>query len=841
MSVEGSDFGDELQELFADALEMDPSRRASFLDERCAGRAGLRAEIESLIAAHERSDRFLHLATDPGTSERAPEGFRDERGRTVGQFRLLENIGEGGMGVVYRAERVDGEFTQLVAVKLIDLPLRNPDALRRFRAERQILATLNHPNIVTLVDAGVTGDGQAYLVMELVDGVPLTAYCTERRLSLTDRLLLFREVCGAVQDAHQHGAVHRDLKPANILVTRDGVPKILDFGVAKLTDASGEGERTKTGAPQPLTPNYASPEQVRGQPVTTVSDIYALGVLLYEVLTGVRPYDTAGKTVDEVLRIVGDEEPPRPSSRVRTSPPDDPRRLRGDLDAIVLKAISKDPGRRYASARELAEDITRHLSGRPVLAHEPSLGYVVAKLARRHRAAFLSAAVALVALLSGLGVSLWQMRVAMRERNRATERFNDVRQLAHALIFDIHDGVAPLPGSTPVRQQIVSEALTYLERLSRDPTSDDGLRLELAKGYHRIGDVQGHAGQANLGDSAGALRSYGKGAEILRPLVSGRAPVREAALELGALDLDAAAVASQSAARGEALQAAREAQAVAESLLRRDSTDEDARWLLGNAHFHLATALGPAESLPEWQRAADIYGRLLAEQPDDPKRQRNVALVQKYLGAYYEQRGDFAQAVVHHLQALKLDEQRLAEDPTSRQAQLDVAIDLSNVAFAHWQSGRLVEAAAGYERSLEIRGKLAETDPKDVYARGRVAYAHSRLGAVYSELGRHAEALQHAEAAVRIGESQAPINATYGDVFADYLRFLGEAHLRAGRVSAACASFRRSQALLVSLSVKGIPDSSDLAARIRNNAALLAEKLAACEPRAARAGDPRKP
>jgi non-specific serine/threonine protein kinase/serine/threonine-protein kinase len=840
MPAEDPDWGEELVELFADAVELDRSRRASFLDDRCAGRPRLRAEIESLIAAHERSDLFLDVPTDPGATDRGPEGFRDERGRTVGQFRLLENIGEGGMGVVYRAERVDGEFTQRVAVKLIDLPLRNPDALRRFRAERQILATLHHPNIVTLVDAGVTGDGRAYIVMELVDGVPITAYCAERRLSLTDRLLLFREVCGAVQDAHQHGFVHRDLKPANILVTGDGVPKILDFGVAKLTDPSGEGEGTLTGMPQPLTPNYASPEQVRGQPVTTVSDIYALGVLLYELLTGIRPYDTAGKTMEEVLRIVADEEPPRPSARLGTSLSDDARRLRGDIDAIVLKAISKDPGRRYASARELAEDITRHLSGRPVLAHEPSFGYVVAKLSRRHRAAFVSAAVALVALVSGLGVSLWQMRVAMTERNRATERFNDVRELAHAMIFEIHDGVTPLAGSTPVRQKIVSEALKYLERLSQDSSSDDGLRLELAKGYHRIGDVQGNTVQANLGDSGGALRSYRQGAELLRPLVSGPAPMREAALELGALDLAAAAVSSQSGAHGEALQAAREAQAIAESLLRSDPTDEDATRLLGNAHFQLAKALGREKKLPELERAAEIYSRLLATHPGDADLQRNVALVQKYLGSYYEERGDYAQAVVHHQQSQKLDERRLAADPTSRQAQLDVAIDLSNVAYAHWQTGRLVEAATGYERSLRMRERLAESDPKDAYARGRVAYAHSRVGAVHSELGRHGEALRHAQEAVRIGESQAAINATYAGLLADYLYQLGRAHLRAGRVPAACTYFRRAQALLAGL-VKGAPDASGPDERIRNVVALVTEGVAACEPRTEAAADPPKP
>ena len=282
------------------------------------------------------------------------------------------------MGVVYRAERVDGAFTQRVAVKLIDAPLRSPDTLRRFRAERQILATLNHPHIVTLLDGGVTDDGRAYLVMECVDGVPITAHCATHRLSLEDRLALFRALCAAVQNAHQHGIVHRDLKPANILVTAEGVPKVLDFGIAKLLDRPQEVDHTMTGAPLPLTPNYASPEQLRGLPVTTASDIYALGVLLYELVAGVRPYDTSNKAFEEILHTVVDREPRRPRAALaaKDAVPYDRRRLKGDLDAIVQKAMSREPERRYGSAQELSEDIDRHLGGQPILAVEASFGYV---------------------------------------------------------------------------------------------------------------------------------------------------------------------------------------------------------------------------------------------------------------------------------------------------------------------------------------------------------------------------------------------------------------------------------------------------------------------------------
>ena len=344
-------------------------------------------------------------------------------GRLVGAFRLVEPIGRGGMGVVYRAERVTSEFTQQAAVKLIEAPLQSPAMLRHFKTERQILAGLRHPHIVTLLDGGVSQDGFAYLAMEYVEGAPITAHAAAHALPLDERLRLMQRVCSAVQYAHQHGVVHRDLKPANILVTADGVPKVLDFGVAKLLDQSAPDGLETTAGPwrRALTPNYASPEQLRGLPVTTACDIYALGVLLYELLAGVRPYETAGKPLDEMLRIVTDVEPRRPSAAAADAAPDQRRALRGDLDAIVLKAMSKEPARRYASAQELSEDLRRYLERQPVVAREPSFGYVFAKAAQRHRAGFAAAAISIVALVAALGVSLWQ-RAPRRDRAQSRDR-----------------------------------------------------------------------------------------------------------------------------------------------------------------------------------------------------------------------------------------------------------------------------------------------------------------------------------------------------------------------------------------------------------------------------------
>ena len=433
-------------------------------------------------------------------------------GTHLGAYRLLEKIGEGGMGDVFRAERADGLFTQDVAIKVTHARIGGRESLR-LTSERQILASLHHPNIVRLLDVGAAPTGQAYLVMEKIDGAPVTAYCAQHALPLERRLRLFSTVCGAVQYAHQHAVVHRDLKPANILVGPGDVPKIVDFGIAKLIEVPDAAHGTVTEpAGAPLTPNYASPEQIRGLPVTTASDVYALGVILYELAAGVRPYDTEGQTLDRVMELVVQTDPPRPSAARRqdgAAPLPYPQaRLRGDLDAIILKALEKESARRYGSAGELASDIGRFLAGQPVLARAPSARYVLGRLAARHRSLAAVSSLALVAMLAVSSVALWQWQVARREQSRAENRFREVRQLANTLIFKVHDAVAPLAGSTAVRRTIVDEALAYLERLEAESRDDLGLRLELAAARRQIGGILGHAQQANLGDRDGAITQY---------------------------------------------------------------------------------------------------------------------------------------------------------------------------------------------------------------------------------------------------------------------------------------------------------------------------------------------
>ena len=793
------------ERIFSEGLQVRPADRAQWLELQCGARTDLRREVDSLFASHDSAGSFLDPEPATGDDAGLPE---DLTGVRVGAFRLTRPIGRGGMSVVYLAERIDGDFTQQVAAKIVDAPMHRPDVLRRFRAERQILASFAHPHIVSLLDAGVTSDDRAYLVMEFVEGRPITEYARDHRLPLHARVALLRDACAAVQYAHQHGVVHRDLKPANILVTEQGVLKVLDFGVAKLLDDStiATGDVTLVAGPRPLTPNYASPEQLRGLQVTTASDIYALGVLLFELVSGTRPYETAGKPLEEVLRIAIDSDVRRPSATIaKGSPvPYPAKSLRGDIDAIVLKAMARDPAERYASAQELSEDLGRFLLGQPVVARPPSVRYFLVKAARRHRAGFAAAAVSVVAIVVALAVSLWETRVAVTERDRARQRFNDARQLANALIFKIHDGVAPLPGSTPVRQMIVAEALTYLERLSHDPAGDDALRLDLARAYHRVGDVQGLPSVANLGDRAGARQSYERGLEVLRP-VRDPALAHDASVELVRLDLALASVLGSRDSKtrpriDEAMQAA-------DRLAQLSPADDSARRLLASTHFQLALTLTGPDALAEWKKTGEIFEALLTEQPDDADRQRNVALVQKYIANHYEAASDYASALPYYTRALALDEQRAAANPGNRLASFDVAVDLSSTGQTKRMLGRLDEAAADLERSLAIRADLAASDPKDVLARGKLAAAHVRLGFVYRDMGRLPEALSHFRAAVGIAEPLAAIGAEQRRLFAEYLESVALTEEQARDRTASCRSYRRVLQLATAL-VKDELDAS---------------------------------
>jgi tetratricopeptide (TPR) repeat protein len=391
--------------LFDAVLDLPAEEQIAFIDRASAGEPEIRAELLGLVRAYHHSESFLET---PAAQIAAPfldaaaelAGLVPER---IGAFRVVREIGRGGMGTVFLAERADGQFEQRVALKLIRHSA--PGLVRRFVGERRILALLEHPCIARLIDGGITAGGLPYFAMELVDGEPIDRYCDARELTLESRLELFATVCDAVSYAHQHLVIHRDLKPSNILVTASGQVKLLDFGIAKLLgpEASADATRTEFMA---MTPEFAAPEQVRGTSVSTATDVYSLGVLLYVLLTGARPYDLRGKSPTEIERIVCVDDPPRPSGRAHAPLR---RRLRGDLDLIALKALRKEPAQRYASVHELAEDVRRSLSGHPVQARRQTASYRALRFAKRH-AWGLAAVTAIVALLCVYAISMAAQR-----------------------------------------------------------------------------------------------------------------------------------------------------------------------------------------------------------------------------------------------------------------------------------------------------------------------------------------------------------------------------------------------------------------------------------------------
>ncbi|MET0622698.1 MAG: tetratricopeptide repeat protein [Pyrinomonadaceae bacterium] len=470
-----------VEELFNAALEVAPGERGKFLDEASAGAPELRREVESLLACESRAGGFLDapalaLSADFFDDERAG----DERaGQTLGHYRIIREVGRGGMGAVFLAERADGEFAQQVALKVVGRSFADSELRRRFRQERQILASLNHPNIARLLDGGVSADGEPYLAMEYVEGVRVDEYCDASELGTRERLKLFLAVCRGVAYAHQHLVVHRDIKPSNILVTKEGVPKLLDFGIAKLLDPEYEGEHTRTEL-RAFTPDYASPEQVGGGQITTASDVYSLGVLLRDLLRGASLSQeagqapggwrskTPGRKTDAAGVPTGDEEGGR-KAQIR------PRMFgSGELDNIVAMARHEDPARRYNSAGQLAEDIERYLDGRPVRARKDSFAYRASKFVRRNVVGVSAAALILLSLVGGIVATVWQARRATAERDRArveaakSERINEFLQ--HVLGFSQVGWLSPNPQKTNV--STIAEALDEASRRAEQELAD---------------------------------------------------------------------------------------------------------------------------------------------------------------------------------------------------------------------------------------------------------------------------------------------------------------------------------------------------------------------------------
>jgi serine/threonine protein kinase/tetratricopeptide (TPR) repeat protein len=775
----------QLNEIFHGALALAPVDRDAFLAAATGADAALRAEALALIEAHEQVER----ATDAfGPIDRSVEQLTSglTTGGRLGPYRIIREIGRGGMGAVWLGERDDGQFQQRVAIKLIKRGMDSAQILERFRVERQILASLDHPHIARLLDGGTSDDSSPYFVMEYIEGQPIDVHADERGLGVRERLELFLHVCDAVSYAHRHLVVHRDIKPQNILVTAEGAPKLLDFGIAKVLQDTGEQTLTISGH-QLLTPEYASPEQVEGQHTTTQTDVYSLGVVLYELLTGRSPYRPRTWSTPDICASVRLADVERPSAAL--SRPGDERRtrrragqdgepsdsagrdrlrgqLRGDLDAIVLTALRKEPERRYGSVEQLASDVRRHLAGLPVRARADSVWYRGAKFLRRNRVAVAAAALVLLTLVGGIVATAWQARLASLQAElarqaqaRAERRFADVRQLANVLLFDYHDAIKDLPGATPVRERLVRDALQYLNGLAEEAGSDASLQRELALAYRRVAEVQGGVG-ASLGDTAGAIDSHRKSVAIFKSLVAARPGDRAARLDVADATLRLALIVSVTADQQQSLALATEAVRQYESLVGLGAPSLNERLDMARAYDTLCSILlesgKPREGLAVCQQQLQL---LEAASPSDQRRpevRRALSVAYQHLGDAHSTFGDQTAALAHFERSVALRQALADEFPLNTDYKAILATAHYWTADTLVKVGRLREALDTYLKSLTITESLAAADPQAY----RITFSLLRIGTVLARLGEHERALTYYRRAEVTSATEAAADAS---------------------------------------------------------------------------------
>jgi serine/threonine protein kinase len=772
---------EQIRELFHGALDVPAAQRPEWLQARCGGDDELRQEIESLLA----SDRSGGLEVKDLIDEAAAVWHASPPvPAKMGPYNIQGVIGQGGMGVIYAAVREDDEVGRKVAIKLVKYGAQDPVALERFRHERRMLATLSHANIAQLFDFGTTADGVPYLVMEYIEGRPVDQYCREHRLGVRQRLELFRTICAAVQFAHQRLIVHRDLKPSNILVTESGVAKLVDFGIAKLLQT--DDTQTMTGS-QRFTPDYASPEQVSGEPVSTLSDVYSLGAILYELLSLQKPHRLKDYSPAQIARAVCTEEPPRPSAAAGS--PGLSHQLRGDLDNIVLKAMHKEPHRRYSSAEQLADDLRRYLVGMPVVARPDRFTYRAGKFVSRHRIGLSIVVLVSISLVAAASAAIYQGK-------RAERRFAQVRKLANTFLFTFHDKIASLQGATEAREMVVKTGLEYLDSLAREAGGDVDLRHELAQAYLRVGDVQGSPRLPNLGHPHDALTSYEKArvladqlyrrnrsdiraarllalaygdigdlqASLLGESKKGLANIRSG-MDLGRIVLEHADASEQDHADyvlqsnrlGDALvdDDLPAASATYQESLRVARTLVD-RWPNPESQAVLATTYerigrlehdrgNPSGSLKAFREAETILNSLSTRFPNNGRYRREFARVEGWLGNVsgnpeYFNLGDRRAAVVFYRRAYELAAQLAQSDPKNGMAQLDLAIDAGKL--ADLIAGSTADEAMTYaNQCLSTVDGLSQSQPTFMQRRVKLQCLATRAR-VESATGQFSRALR---------------------------------------------------------------------------------------------------
>jgi eukaryotic-like serine/threonine-protein kinase len=829
----------QIEALFQEAVDLPPDSREAFLLHRCGDDSQLREEVLSLLSydSHEKDPLLDALQASAATLVVE----EPTAGRMLGPYRIEREIGRGGMSVVYSAVRADGEFQKRVAIKLIKRGMDTRAVIERLRRERRILAALEHPSIARLLDGGTSADGLPWIAMEYVDGLPIHRYCSEHDLSIEDRCRLFDKVCDAVAYAHRNLVVHRDLKPGNILIARDGSPKLLDFGIAQVLAETGGEFSEFSDAPltrghaRPLTPEYASPEQLRGALLGTATDVYSLGVVLYELLTGRRP--------------TGETDRASAAARRAGKPERWAKRLEGDLDVILQMALRTEPERRYAGAGRLAEDLRRHLDRLPVAARGESLAYLGGRFVRRHRTAVVAAAMVVLSLLGGMATTLWQARRAAAERTLAetrqnqaeraaaesaaartraegehaeaerqraaaeTERaladrrFSEVRELAGTFLFDFHDSIATLPGSTAARRKVVETGLRYYDSLQKQAGDNRDLLEEIARGYDRLGDVLGNPYKPNLADRAGANDAYNKALAIRRGIADPspafvrdrlRGNIRRAQMMfVGGTDFAAAErTLLEAIAIGQPAPASRDYE-VRDALANAWSAFGDLRLRMNKT----------SEAIEAYQNVLGIAESLAKEKRNPASESAGLSLAHTKLADQWSRMGRTTEAYRNITAALAIDRE-LADakhDDLARQRKVYIDYLVLSVILRSADAESLhspLDRVAALEAAVDIANRISNADPDNAARLEDLGQAESMMEAALLDRGDAAAALVHARRALDLIERHAKLTGTTFDGVEGRLEAnerVGDALRENGRYDEALAQYDKAAAWLEQL------------------------------------------
>ena len=745
---EGLDLPEDAREQWLDSLpEPFPGAKAmlrKMLDAKAGGQAA--DLLDTLLKLH-LSDADSRPGADTGALK--PNAH-------IGNYRLERLLGVGGMGSVWLAEQI-APVRRFVALKLIRAGMYDENVVQRFQSERQALALMDHPSIAKVFEAGTTPQGQPYFVMEYVPGLPITEYCDEKKLNIRERIELFIQVCEGVQHAHQKAIIHRDLKPANILIIEvDGkpAPRIIDFGVARSVTPRLTDQTRFTRFGQFIgTPGYMSPEQMDPdiQDIDTRTDVYSLGVVLYVLLTGFQPFEKTGRQrppLDEWLRQLREEEPPTLSAKLKadrgtantaaaarsTQPRQLANLLRGDLDWIAMKALERDRDRRYGSPSELAADIRRYLNNEPVIARPPGVAYRAGKFVKRNKLALAVSAVFALLILAGGVAIVREARIARVEQARAEQRFQSLRKLTNSLLFEFHDSIENLPGSTAARELVVRRALEYLEQIESEGHNDPATLRDLAAGYERIGRIRAEEGHPHLGGTGsfqGANELYGKALAIRRSMVAADPADPKLQFELLGTMLNLARIAEQFGDLDGALALQRQRLEI-EQRLAANHDSEDLRYsiaasLIGIGEVNLW--LGNYETALDYERRSLAMNQaLLDANPDSLKMLRGVWRSRGWTATVLRFDRNFADGAAESRKALAISEQLAARDPNNSEYQRFLIVDEQNLCECLAYSGAAAEVPGLCQKAIAINEAMVKADKNDVQARADLANSNMTMG-----------------------------------------------------------------------------------------------------------------